>query len=74
MPIYNFKCPDCGVEVERIQDFEDHPPSCIDVEKCGDPDSENVEFERVIGKPSAHFSGGGFHTTDYDDASNPASN
>lgn len=73
MPIYRYECPDCGKEVERIQDYDDHPPSCLDVEDCENPDTENVEFNRRIGRPNAHFRGSGFHSTDYDDANNAAS-
>jgi len=74
MPIYKYKCEDCGVVVERIQNYDDDPPSCpkdVEEEECGG--DLNSDFERVIGRPNAHFKGGGFHNTDYDDSDNPAS-
>lgn len=78
MPIYKYKCPDCGNTVERLQEYDSEPPSCptnVKIQECGDPhSSKNVLLERVIGKPSAHFKSDGFHSTDYNDSSNPASN
>mgnify|MGYP002762444889 CR=1 FL=1 len=78
MPIYQYECQECGAVVERIQSYDDDPPSCpetVDIEEeCGEPyNSAVAAFDRVIGKPNAHFKGDGFHSTDYDDSSNPAS-
>lgn len=28
MPIYQFKCPECGHEQEKLQKHADAPPSC----------------------------------------------
>lgn len=77
MPIYNYKCPKCGIVVERIQGYEDDPPSCpenVDENECGDPSNPRADvLERIMGAPNAHFKGGGFHSTDYKDSKNPAS-
>ncbi len=32
MPIYNFKCPECGHELERLMKMDDAWPKCP---KCG---------------------------------------
>lgn len=79
MAIYKYKCPECGVKVERIQEVgSEEVPHCPDGlqenETCEESSKPaEVKFERVIGKPNAHFKGEGFHTTDYDNSSNPAS-
>jgi putative FmdB family regulatory protein len=69
MPIYLYKCPECGTEIEQLQDYDARAPVCQGDGEDHDP----TPMERKIGKPNAHFSGEGFHTTDYDDAENPAS-
>jgi putative FmdB family regulatory protein len=28
MPLYDFKCPECGATVEKLQRFEDSAPLC----------------------------------------------
>jgi len=28
MPIYQYKCPECGEELEKLQKLTDAPPSC----------------------------------------------
>jgi len=77
MPIYNYECPDCGLVIERIQASSDEqviwcPEDLKEDEECGNKGNSTL-FERKIGKPNAHFKGSGYHTTDYDDAENPAS-
>jgi len=76
MPIYQYRCPECGKEMEKLTDsFKGaDPPQCPPEDGCPEGKDGGPTFERVIGKPSAHFKGEGFHTTDYDDAENPASN
>lgn len=76
MPIYQYRCPKCGLEIEKLsQSFGgEDPPECPQDVDCPEDLGDGPTFERVIGKPAAHFKGDGFHTTDYDDAENPASN
>jgi len=75
MPIYRYKCSECGLETEEMKPCtsaeEDEPPECPDDVDC--PNDGEGQFERMIGKPNAHFSGSGYYVTDYDDAENPAS-
>jgi predicted nucleic acid-binding Zn ribbon protein len=76
-----YECPECGLQVERLEksDEDSEPPICSqnlrENEKCGAPwDSAVYVFDKKIGRPNAHFKGSGFHSTDYNDSSNPASN
>jgi len=78
MPIYRYECKECGLVVERIQDTSEKklvwcPGSLREDEKCGDEGNSTL-LRRKIGRPNAHFKGSGFHSTDYNDSSNPASN
>ncbi len=78
MPIYQYECEECGLVVERIQDKAENqlvwcPGGLREDEECGDKGNSTL-LRRKIGKPNAHFKGSGFHNTDYDDSSNPASN
>lgn len=81
MPIYKYECPECGLQVERLEKSgkESGPPVCSnglrEDESCRKPHLSSVHvFEKKIGRPNAHFKGNGFHSTDYNDSSNPASN
>jgi putative FmdB family regulatory protein len=65
MPIYEYRCLDCGKTFEAIQKFSDEPyttcgQSTVDCDKGG---SGNVE--RLLGSPAFHFKGSGFYITDY---------
>lgn len=75
MPIYQYRCPKCGHEVEKLsKSFKgEDPPVCPQDVDCPEDLDNGPTLERVIGKPNAHFRGDGFHTTDYDDSENPAS-
>src|ERR1700733_9742285 len=58
MPLYEFKCKQCGHRFERIQSF-----SAPDEKEC--PVCKG-EVERLISTPArAHFKGSGFYSTDY---------
>ena len=76
MPIYRYKCSKCGLETEEMKSFmsaeEDEMPKCPEDVDCPN-ENGGGEFERIIGKPNAHFSGTGYYVTDYEDAENPAS-
>jgi putative FmdB family regulatory protein len=62
MPLYEYKCKQCGHRFERIQSF-----SAPDVKEC--PVCQG-EVERLISAPSVQFKGSGFYSTDY--AAKPA--
>lgn len=79
MPIYRYKCSECGLETEEMKSFtsteEDEPPECPEDVDCPD-DDESGSFERMIGKPNAHFSGSGEESGFYSNregVENPAS-
>lgn len=51
MPIYEFKCPRCGVTAERqkkIADMDKDPPTCVE---C------NQTMQRVVALVARHFPG-----------------
>ncbi|MFQ5930724.1 MAG: FmdB family zinc ribbon protein, partial [Acidobacteriota bacterium] len=57
MPLYEYRCQDCGRTVEIIQRFSDPPlPEC---EVCGG------ELERLLSPAAVHFKGSGWYVTDY---------
>ncbi len=59
MPIYEYKCRECGKEFEVIQKFSDKP-----VKKC--PDCSG-KVEKLISQSSFVLKGTGWYQTDYAD-------
>jgi putative FmdB family regulatory protein len=57
MPIYEYKCDNCGEVFEVRQKFADEPVQVH--EKCGGP------VHRLMSTPSFQFKGTGFYVTDY---------
>lgn len=57
MPIYEYRCHQCGKTLERIQKFSDEPLKVH--EDCGG------ELERLISRSSVQFKGTGWYVTDY---------
>jgi putative FmdB family regulatory protein len=57
MPLYEYRCKQCGHRFERIQSF-----SAEDVKEC--PVCKG-EVERLISAPAIQFKGSGFYSTDY---------
>ena len=57
MPIYEYRCNDCGRNFEVFQRMADDPVTVC--EECGGTVS------RVLYAPAIHFKGSGFHNTDY---------
>ena len=57
MPIYEYKCDNCGDVFEVRQKFADEPLTVH--EKCGG------KVERLISVPSLQFKGTGWYVTDY---------
>jgi putative FmdB family regulatory protein len=57
MPLYEYRCKQCGHRFERIQSF-----SAEDVKECP---VCNGEVERLISAPAVQFKGSGFYSTDY---------
>ena len=57
MPMYEYKCGQCGQVFEVIQRFSDEPLTTH--EGCGG------SVERLLSAPALQFKGSGFYITDY---------
>lgn len=57
MPIYEYKCHQCGKSFELRRKFSDAPLSVH--EGCGG------ELEKVLSAPALQFKGSGWYVTDY---------
>ena len=56
MPTYEYRCKECGDEIEVVQSFTDDPLTTC--EKCGGP------LRKVFGSIGVTFKGAGFYRTD----------
>jgi putative FmdB family regulatory protein len=61
MPIYEYKCLDCGSHVEKMQKVADEPLTVC--EKCGG------KLEKQWSLSGFQFKGAGWYVTDYADKS-----
>jgi putative FmdB family regulatory protein len=57
MPIYEYKCEDCGAETEFMQKSGDAPKKKCP--KCGG------KLKKRLSAPAFHFKGSGWYITDY---------
>lgn len=57
MPIYEYRCPECGHEFERIMKFNATPPAC--------PECGVAEVEKKVSQTSFQLKGTGWYVTDY---------
>jgi putative FmdB family regulatory protein len=57
VPIYEYRCNDCGHQFEVAQRMSDDP--LTECEVCGG------RLAKVLFAPAIHFKGTGFHNTDY---------
>jgi putative FmdB family regulatory protein len=57
VPVYEYRCSDCGHQFEVNQRMSDDPLETCEV--CGG------RVQRVLFAPAIHFKGTGFHNTDY---------
>ncbi|HYO81276.1 MAG TPA: FmdB family zinc ribbon protein [Bryobacteraceae bacterium] len=57
MPLYEYKCKQCGKQIEVMQRFSDEPLKVH--EDCGG------EMERLLSAPALQFKGSGWYITDY---------
>ena len=62
MPLYEYKCENCGEVFEVMQKFADEPVSVH--QKCGGP------VRRLMSSPALQFKGSGWYVTDYGKGSN----
>ena len=58
MPIYDYKCSNCGQEHEIIQKFSDKPKTLCS--KCGEE-----SLTKLISAPSFRLKGSGWYETDF---------
>lgn len=66
MPLYEYRCENCGELFEVMQKFSDQPLTVH--EKCGG------KVERLVSAPALQFKGSGWYITDYARGSNPPAN
>ena len=57
MPLYEYRCQDCGEIIETIQKFSDSPLS--ECEACGGT------LERLLSPSAIKFKGSGWYVNDY---------
>jgi len=57
MPLYEYKCENCGEVFELMQKFSDQPLTTH--EKCGGP------VHRMLSAPALQFKGSGWYVNDY---------
>jgi len=62
MPIYTYRCENCGVQFERHQSFNDEP-----LKTC--PECRKKSLKKVITPTRIIFKGSGFYATDHKSAS-----
>jgi putative FmdB family regulatory protein len=64
VPLYPYRCTQCGHSFEKIQSFSDEPETVCP--KCGG------KLERPLTVPGLQFKGAGWYVTDYASKSAPA--
>ena len=57
MPIYEYKCLECGVNIEKMQKISEAPLTVC--ENCGG------KLEKQVSLSGFQFKGGGWYVTDY---------
>ena len=58
MPVYTYRCENCGVQFERQQSFTDKP-----LKVC--PECRRKTLKKVISPVRIVFKGSGFYSTDH---------
>ncbi|NNE06633.1 MAG: zinc ribbon domain-containing protein [Xanthomonadales bacterium] len=58
MPIYEYRCQQCGHELERLQRMSDDP--LTDCPSCGE-----AQLKRLISAAAFRLKGGGWYETDF---------
>ena len=66
MPIYTYRCENCGVQFERHQSFNDEP-----LKTC--PECRKKTLKKVITPTKIIFKGSGFYATDHRSSSGDTS-
>ncbi|HRQ22897.1 MAG TPA: zinc ribbon domain-containing protein [Anaerolineales bacterium] len=58
MPVYTYRCENCGIQFERHQSFSDSP-----LKTC--PECRKKSLKKVISPTKIIFKGSGFYATDH---------
>ena len=58
MPVYTYRCENCGVQFERYQSYTDEP-----LKIC--PECRKKSLKKVISPVRVVFKGSGFYSTDH---------
>lgn len=58
MPVYTYRCDNCGVQFEKHQSFTDNP-----LKTC--PECKKKALKKVITPTKIIFKGSGFYATDH---------
>ncbi|MDP1779571.1 MAG: zinc ribbon domain-containing protein [Anaerolineales bacterium] len=66
MPVYTYRCENCGVQFERHQSFADAP-----LKTC--PECRKKALKKVITSTKIIFKGSGFYATDHKSPSGDSS-
>jgi len=64
LPLYEYKCTQCGQHTEKIRKFSD--PPLTKCEKCGG------KLEQLVSSSAIQFKGSGWYVTDYGKKPSPA--
>lgn len=65
MPIYTYRCDECGVQFDRRQHFDDKP-----LKRC--PECNKLSLRKLYQPVGIVFKGSGFYSTDHRSSSNVA--
>ncbi len=65
MPIYTYRCENCGIQFEREQSYSDEP-----LKIC--PECRKKSLKKVISPVGVIFKGSGFYATDHTSPSGSA--
>jgi putative FmdB family regulatory protein len=66
MPVYTYRCENCGIQFEKHQSFNDEP-----LKTC--PECRKKSLKKVITPTKIIFKGSGFYATDHRSASGDVS-
>jgi putative FmdB family regulatory protein len=66
MPVYTYRCDNCGIQFERRQSFADSP-----LKTC--PECRKKSLKKVISPTRVIFKGSGFYATDHKSPSGDSS-
>jgi putative FmdB family regulatory protein len=67
MPIYEYRCANCGFQDEYLQKVSERP-----LKVC--PSCGKAKFEKLLSAPGFHLKGSGWYATDFKGAGKPAKN